>query len=64
MLSLSSPIFLHFYPLSYLFAFLYLIFLLPYILLMQEYFSSKSEMTEQYQIKKNYEKYMGKEMER
>ena len=32
--------------------------------LMQEYSSSKSEMTELYQIKKNYEKYMGKEMER
>lgn len=32
--------------------------------LMQEYSSSKSEMTELYQIRKNYEKYMGKEMER
>ena len=31
--------------------------------LMQEYSSSKSEMTELYQIRKNYEKYMGKEME-
>lgn len=32
--------------------------------LMQEYSFSKSEMTELYQIRKNYEKYMGKEMER
>jgi relaxase len=32
--------------------------------LMQEYSSSKSEMTELYQIRKNYEKYKGKEMER
>lgn len=32
--------------------------------LMQEYSSSKSGMTELYQIRKNYEKYMGKEMER
>lgn len=32
--------------------------------LMQEYSSSKSEMTELFQIRKNYEKYMGKEMER
>ncbi|EHL18927.1 hypothetical protein HMPREF9628_01924 [Peptoanaerobacter stomatis] len=32
--------------------------------LMKEYSSSKSEMTELYQIRKNYEKYMGKEMER
>ncbi len=32
--------------------------------LLQEYSSSKSEMTELYQIRKNYEKYMGKEMER
>ena len=32
--------------------------------LMQEYSSSKSDMKELYQIKKNYEKYMGKEMER
>ena len=32
--------------------------------LMQEYSSSKSEMTELYEIRKNYEKYMGKEMER
>ena len=32
--------------------------------LMQEYSSSKSEMTELYQIRKKYEKYMGKEMER
>lgn len=32
--------------------------------LMQEYSSSKSEMAELYQIRKNYEKYMGKEMER
>lgn len=31
---------------------------------MQEYSSSKSEMTELYQISENYEKYMGKEMER
>lgn len=32
--------------------------------LMQEYSSAKSEMTELYQIRKNYEKYMGKEMVR
>lgn len=32
--------------------------------LMQEYSSSKSEMTELYQIRKNYEKYMAKEMVR
>lgn len=32
--------------------------------LMQVYSSSKSEMTELYQIRKNYQKYMGKEMER
>lgn len=32
--------------------------------LMQEYSSSKSEMNELYQIRKNYEQYMGKEMER
>ena len=32
--------------------------------LMREYSSSKSEMTELYQIRKNYEKYMGKEIER
>ncbi len=32
--------------------------------LMQEYSSSKTEMTELYQIRKNYERYMGKEMER
>ena len=32
--------------------------------LMQEYSSSKSEITELYQIRKNYEKYMEKEMER
>ena len=32
--------------------------------LMQEYSSSKSEMSELYQIRKNYEKYMGKEIER
>ena len=32
--------------------------------LMQEYSSSKSEMSELYQIRKNYQKYMGKEMER
>ena len=32
--------------------------------LMQEYSSSKSEITELYQIRKNYEKYMSKEMER
>ena len=32
--------------------------------LMQEYSSSKSDMKELYQIRKNYEKYMGKEMER
>ena len=31
--------------------------------LMQEYSSSKSEMTELYQIRKNYEQYMGREME-
>ena len=32
--------------------------------LMQEYSSSKFDMTELYQIRKNYEKYMGKEIER
>ncbi len=32
--------------------------------LMQEYSSSKSDMKELYQIIKNYEKYMGKEMKR
>lgn len=32
--------------------------------LMQEYSSSKSEMTELYKIRKNYENYMRKEMER
>jgi hypothetical protein len=32
--------------------------------LMQEYSSSKSDMKELYQIRKNYEKYMGKEMAR
>ena len=32
--------------------------------LMQEYSSAESDMTELYQIRKNYEKYMGKEMER
>ena len=32
--------------------------------LMQEYSSSKSEMTELYQVRKNYKKYIGKEMER
>lgn len=32
--------------------------------LMQEYSSAKSDMTELYQIRKNYDKYMGKEMER
>ncbi|WP_455015901.1 relaxase/mobilization nuclease domain-containing protein [Oribacterium sinus] len=32
--------------------------------LMQEYSSAKSEMNELYQIRKNYEEYMGKEMER
>ena len=32
--------------------------------LMQEYSSSKSDMKELYQIRKNYEKYMGKEIER
>ena len=32
--------------------------------LMQEYSSAKSEMKELYQIRKNYEEYMGKEMER
>ena len=32
--------------------------------LMQEYSSSKSNMKELYQIRKNYEKYMGKEMKR
>ena len=31
---------------------------------MQEYSSAKSDMKELYQIRKNYEKYMGKEMER
>lgn len=32
--------------------------------LIQEYSSTKSDMKELYQIRKNYEKYMGKEMER
>lgn len=32
--------------------------------LMKEYSSSKSNMKELYQIRKNYEKYMGKKMER
>ncbi|MDO5015393.1 MAG: relaxase/mobilization nuclease domain-containing protein, partial [Clostridia bacterium] len=32
--------------------------------LMQEYSSSKTEMDELYKIRKNYEKYLGKEMER
>ena len=32
--------------------------------LMQEYSSSKSDMKNLYQIRKNYEKYMGKEIER
>lgn len=32
--------------------------------LMQEYSSAKSDMKELYQIRKNYEKYMGKEMEK
>ena len=32
--------------------------------LMQEYSSTKSDMNELYQIRKNYEKYIGKEMER
>ena len=32
--------------------------------LMQEYSSSKSDMKDLYQIRKNYEKYMGKEIER
>lgn len=32
--------------------------------LMQEYSSTKSDMNELYQIRKNYEKYMGEEMER
>lgn len=32
--------------------------------LMQEYSSAKSDMKELYKIRKNYEKYMGKEMER
>ncbi len=32
--------------------------------LMQEYSSTKSDMKELYQIRKNYEKYMGREMER
>lgn len=31
---------------------------------MQEYYSVKDNMKELYQIRKNYEKYMGKEMER
>ncbi len=31
---------------------------------MQEYSSAKSVMTELYQIRKNYEKYTGKEIER
>lgn len=32
--------------------------------LMQEYSSAKSDMNELYQIRKNYEKYVDKEMER
>lgn len=32
--------------------------------LMQEYSSTKSDITELYQIRKNYEKYMSKEMDR
>jgi len=32
--------------------------------LMQEYSSAKTEMIELYQIRKNYEQYMGKEIER
>ena len=32
--------------------------------LMQEYSSTKTDMNELYQIRKNYEKYMGKDMER
>ena len=32
--------------------------------LFKEYSSAKSEMNELYQIKKNYEEYMGKERER
>lgn len=32
--------------------------------LMQEYSSSKQDMDDLYQIRKNFEKYMGKEMER
>jgi len=32
--------------------------------LMQEYSSAKTEMSELYQIRKNYEEYMGKERER
>lgn len=32
--------------------------------LMQEYSSAESDMKELYQIRKNYEKYMGKEIER
>lgn len=32
--------------------------------LMHEYSSAKTDMKELYQIRKNYEKYMGKEMER
>ena len=32
--------------------------------LIQEYSSAKSEMNELYQIRKNYEEYMGKERER
>ena len=32
--------------------------------LMEEYSSVKSDMNELYQIRKNYEKYMGKEIER
>ena len=32
--------------------------------LMQEYSSTKSDMKELYQIRKNYEKYMGRNMER
>ena len=31
---------------------------------MQEYSSTKADMNELYQIRNNYEKYIGKEMER
>lgn len=31
---------------------------------MQEYSSAKSDMKEMYKIRKNYEKYMGRDMER